>query len=131
MREIKFRAYIKNNKRVSDETNKIVEVKSLHLGSKRAIIGYSKSPSNYGNYSISFNDIELMQYTGLKDKNRKEIYEGDIVKQNEILYEIIYSDADASFIQFSKEYNYISRINNEDLEVIGNIHDNKELLEVD
>ena len=40
MRTIKFRAYIKNeNKRVPSEINKIVEVKSLHLGSKKAIIG--------------------------------------------------------------------------------------------
>lgn len=63
-REIKYRAYIKNeNKRVPSEINKIVEVKSLHLGSKKAIIGYSKNSSNYGNYSISFDDIELMQFT--------------------------------------------------------------------
>lgn len=67
MREIKFRAYIKNeNKRTPSETNKMVEVKSLHLGSKKAIIGYSKSPSSYGNYSITFEEIELMQYTRTK-----------------------------------------------------------------
>ena len=67
MRDIKFRAYIKDtNKRVPSEINKIVEVKSLHLGSRKAIIGYTKSPSNYGNYSISFDDIELMQYTRIK-----------------------------------------------------------------
>ena len=75
-RIIKFRAYIKDkNLKTPSETNKMVDVKSLHLGSKKAIIGYSKSSTNYGNYSISFDDIELMQFTGLYDKNRKEIYE--------------------------------------------------------
>lgn len=56
MREIKFRAWLKKSK-------KLVEVKSLHLGTRKAIIGYSKSSTNYGNYSISFDEIELMQYT--------------------------------------------------------------------
>ena len=67
-REIKFKAYIKKSKEV-------VEVKSLHLNTRKAIIGYSKSKTNYGNYSISFDDIELMQFTGLYDKNKVPIYE--------------------------------------------------------
>ena len=67
-RKIKFKAYIKKSKEV-------VEVKSLHLNTRKAIIGYSKSKTNYGNYSISFEDIELMQFTGLYDKNKVPIYE--------------------------------------------------------
>lgn len=128
MRDIKFRAYIRDkNPRVPSEINKIVEVKSLHLGSKKAIIGYSG-----GNYSIKFDEIELMQYTGLKDKKGKEIYEGDIVKSffvdtdeagNEIykyyIIEVKYDEVLCSY-KIDKFMN---------LEVIGNIYDNPELLE--
>ena len=64
MREIKFRAWLKKSK-------KLVEVKSLHLGTKKVIVGYSKSPTNYGNYSVSFDEIELMQYTRTKRQERK------------------------------------------------------------
>ena len=142
MRDIKFRAYIRDkNPRVPSEINKIVEVKSLHLGSKKAIIGYSG-----GNYSIKFDEIELMQYTGLKDKNGKEIYEGDIVLYQdwEQCYEgggndsfinkgiVEYNESNCCFNVTERETIDIEDVlykGNEDLEVIGNIYDNPELLE--
>lgn len=142
MREIKYRAYIKNkNPRVPKETNKMVEVKSLHLGSKKAIIGYSG-----GNYSIKFDEIELMQYTGLHDKNGKEIFEADIVKVK--LYKgeeekyfvgkveyfgsnfIVDADNDSDYHVYDLDgFGIDYRYNLEDCEVIGNIYDNPELLE--
>ena len=142
-RIIKFRAYIKNeNKRVPSETNKIVEVKSLHLGSRKAIIGYSKSSSNYGNYSISFDDIELMQYTGLKDKNGKEIYEGDIIHINDNFldkfdYLIEWNEEYLRYYLYSVDKEKLNKLggileahlNSLEVEVIGNIYDNPELLE--
>ena len=142
MRDIKFRAYIRDkNPRVPSEINKIVEVKSLHLGSKKAIIGYSG-----GNYSIKFDEIELMQYTGLKDKNGKEIYEGDIVLYQdwEQCYEgggndsfinkgiVEYNESNCCFNVTERETIDIEDVlykGNEDLEVIGNIYENPELLE--
>lgn len=70
MRDIKFRAYIKKDYN-SELVGKVLEVSSLHLKKNKAIIGYSINKSNYGNHSFNYEDIELMQYTGIKDKKRK------------------------------------------------------------
>ena len=72
------------------------------------------------------------QYTGLKDINGKKIFEGDIVtglfNYTDIIGHIVYG-SDATFFIERKGLYGIGLNNAEDwLEVIGNIHDNKELL---
>jgi uncharacterized phage protein (TIGR01671 family) len=66
MREIKFRAWdgrkMNYNPFISDGSDG------------------GETSSVYINVAIACNDEELMQYTGLKDKNGKEIYEGDIIR---------------------------------------------------
>ena len=75
------------------------------------------------------------QYTGLTDKNGKKIFEGDIVKTSHggsTYYAKIEWD-DGSFWVTNHDIqmpSYISEVSKTYLEVIGNIHDNPELLEV-
>jgi len=85
-----------------------------------------------------FVDCVLMQYTGLKDKNGKEIYEGDIVHVTDFFH----GDAKVykGVVKFVGGYYQIEGqdirnaplgwiISSDDLEVIGNIYENPELLE--
>lgn len=77
------------------------------------------------------------QYTGLKDKNGKEIYEGDIIEKTYYsyhqpecseLFEIKYEGLSFHFEHIKGNTFHLPFT--EDIEVIGNIHDNPELLEV-
>ena len=69
------------------------------------------------------------QFTGLNDKYGKEIYEGDIVKAFEKNYEVVFNQTESGL---SVNYGYPDKHNGPTpywVEVIGNIHENPELLE--
>lgn len=74
------------------------------------------------------------QCTGLKDKNGKLVYEGDIVFINGEKWRVIWSDEDCAFFFSNLKEVYHQPIypdlynHAEDFEVVGNIHENPELL---
>nr|WP_257148753.1 YopX family protein [Bacillus cereus] len=83
-----------------------------------------------------FNEVELMQYTGLLDKNGKEIYEGDVV---DTIYDgklftgvVVYDKSELDFKATNGKENYGSNFQYlpccEEVEVIGNLYENPELL---
>lgn len=122
MREFKFRAWDKKAK-------KMVYVSSVTfwVGSKIIGLGASLLQKRLGWEE----DFEIMQYTGLKDKNGKEIYEGDICvcKYNNRVDSIKW---DHGKWQFSSEdclecFNAAPALK---LEVIGNIYENPDLIKL-
>jgi len=78
--------------------------------------------------------LKIMQYTGLRDKNGREIYEGDIVRfkdwwDEEMVGEVRYSEKDMAFTIVNDFWDGFPIMYADDLEVIGNIYENPELLE--
>lgn len=79
-------------------------------------------------------DIDTVgQFTGLFDKNGKEIYEGDIIKGFDITIEVWYSEDRACFIAEMKEpqndmVDILGGYDTQRMEIIGNIYDNPDFI---
>lgn len=121
MRELKFRAWDKHEKRL--------------IGSSEfdGLYSYAESPEL--NFWLNNPNTVVMQYTGLLDRHGKEIYEGDLVRRNERakeykekwldeVQEVYWNDEKALFALKGKEnWGLIWQ-----MEVIGNIYENPNLL---
>lgn len=126
----KFRAWLKNDK-------EMIDVDEIHwFNGEFDIIG------DYITFVRKADEIELMQSTGLKDKNGKEIFEGDILTDGDVISDIKYHQTLGFYmigkygfsvpfgqgvdVEYFEEFAvHVSKT----FEVIGNIHENPELLE--
>lgn len=68
------------------------------------------------------------QYTGLNDKNDVKIFEGDILKFRSGIYSVEWDNEHSKFLQRDGQFSREFHIWIEKSEIVGNIHDNPELL---
>lgn len=123
-REIKFRGYDKNkNKLIFGPTD-------------------SNPQPSWVLICCGCNDLPLMQYTGLKDKNGVEIYDGDIIENHQADINVVhwygngwcYQNYHANSLPLDDLWNPYDDASNEEgerftgHEIVGNIHQNPELL---
>lgn len=136
MRDIKFRAWKHVN-----TPEMFNDVQAIEFKSGVAYLGYRLSSSTVRTDEEQLDNLILMQYTGLKDKNGSEIYEGDIVNYKntfidpmtgrgklsvDVNREVVYKNG--AFRMKINHSDTSSFFDSEKMEVIGDIYRNPELL---
>ena len=140
MREIKFRMWSKNYEQMFDNDALVLMYTAMAKTTKKNVPAVNESEIELPDEGIALpfqDDAVLMQYTGLKDKTGKEVYEGDIIVcghdtgKSYNRYVIEFSDSAHAYL--AKQVGCTSHIGSgywgNTMLVIGNIHENPELLE--
>ena len=127
MREIKFRIWVKDRKA-------IFEVILIDYVRKKVTYIVERTGHLLNIRHDKFNDVELMQYTGIKDKDNKEIYEGDILFESfgERYYKVVFENGGfrAEFKGDFDEHSFdLIDVVAQGCEIVGNIYENPELME--
>lgn len=129
-REIKFRAWDSSLKFMVDPAFYEIAMDGRHIHFE-----------NDGDWINHTEKLRIMQYTGLKDKHGKEIYEGDIIsftrpvgnwtgRTMASVYEVYFEEHICAFVLKSVGgYTKFRNARNYEYEILGNIYENQELLD--
>jgi len=123
MREIKFRAWDEMEKRMIGWHDRVFTKNNN-----------SSLLCEYPLKNISESYVKYMQYTGLNDKNGKEIYEGDLIKsEDDIVSRIVYDEASFKSVWIHNDHLVNCILDNLFIKtlnpiVVGNIYENPELI---
>ena len=127
-RDIKFRAWVKDRKA-------IFEVVLINYVTKKVTYLLEKVGHFLNIRHEKFNDVELMQYSGLTDMMEKEIYEGDILFESfgERYYKVVFENGSfrAEFKGDFEEHSFdLIDVVAQGCKIVGNIYENPELIEL-
>ena len=126
MKELKIKAWLKKEKKM---------VSIIGIDFNYGYIRYTEDDNLFNSdYKVAeFKDIELLQFTGLKDNGGQELYEADVIKFNDGIDDIYglisYDDEDATYrVSYENITEHLSDREG-DFEIVGNIFENPDLHE--
>ena len=126
MKELKIKAWLKKEKKM---------VSIIGIDFNYEYIKYTEDDNLFNeNYKTAeFKDIELLQFSGAKDKAGQELYEADVIKFNDGIDDIYglisYDDEDGSYrVSYENITEHLSDLEG-DFEIVGNIFENPDLHE--
>ena len=126
MKEFKMKAWLKKEKKM---------VAIIGIDFNYEYIRYTEDGNLFNeNYkTVAFKDIELLQFSGAKDKAAQELYEADVIKFNDGIDDIYglisYDDEDATYrVSYENITEHLSDLEG-DFEIVGNIFENPDLHE--
>ena len=126
MKELKMKAWLKKEKKM---------VAIIGIDFNYEYIRYTEDSNLFNsNYKIAeFKDIELLQFSGVKDKVGQELYEADVIKFNDGIDDIFglisYDDEDGAYrVSYENITEHLLEREG-DFEIVGNIFENPQLHE--